>query len=58
MARVFRPSLKVLFITGYTEKATIREDFLSPGMDLLTKPFELDALGEKIRELIDGDRSH
>lgn len=58
MARVYRPSLKVLFITGYTEKATIREDFLSPGMDLLTKPFELDALGAKIRELIDGDRSH
>ena len=57
MARSYRPKLKVLFITGYTEKAKIREDFLSPGMDLLTKPFELDALGAKIRQLIDGNRA-
>jgi PAS domain S-box-containing protein len=52
MARALRPNLKVLFVSGYAEDATIRGDFLDPGMDMLTKPFALDALGAKVHEMI------
>ena len=53
IARASRPDLKVLFVTGYAENATFRGDFLDPGMDMLTKPFDLDALGAKVRAMIE-----
>ncbi|WP_145727954.1 hybrid sensor histidine kinase/response regulator [Nitrospirillum viridazoti] len=52
IARQFRPRLKVLFITGYAENATARAGFLQPGMDILPKPFTLEALGAKVREML------
>jgi PAS domain S-box-containing protein len=54
IARQHRPGLKVLFITGYAEKAAMRDGFLDPGMDLVTKPFSLDELGAKVRAMIVG----
>jgi PAS domain S-box-containing protein len=53
IARASRPDLKVLFLTGYAENAAVRGDFLDPGMDMLTKPFALDALGAKVRAMIE-----
>ena len=53
IARGLRPGLKVLFVTGYAEHATYRGGFLDPGMDMLTKPFALDALGAKVRAMIE-----
>jgi len=53
MARGLRPNLKVLFVSGYAENATFRGDFLDPGMDMLTKPFALDALGAKVYAMIE-----
>ena len=53
IARASRPNLKVLFVTGYAENAILRGDFLDPGMDMLTKPFALDALGAKVRMMIE-----
>jgi PAS domain S-box-containing protein len=53
IARASRPNLKVLFVTGYAENAILRGDFLDPGMDKLTKPFALDALGAKVRMMIE-----
>jgi hypothetical protein len=41
-----------LFVTGYAEHATGVERFLEPGMELVTKPFTLDALALKIRDMI------
>jgi PAS domain S-box-containing protein len=52
VARQHRPDLKILFVTGYAEHATGVEKFLEPGMELVTKPFTLDALALKIRDLI------
>ncbi|HEX4180887.1 MAG TPA: PAS domain-containing protein [Caulobacteraceae bacterium] len=49
-----RPGLKVLFITGYAENAVVGHGHLEPGMQILTKPFALEALGKKIREMIEG----
>ena len=51
-ARVSRPSLKVLFITGYAENAAVGNGHLEPGMAVLTKPFVIEALGLRIREMI------
>jgi PAS domain S-box-containing protein len=52
-ARVNRPDLKVLFITGFAENAAVGNGLLAPGMEVITKPFVLSALSQKIRELID-----
>ena len=51
-ARSLRPGLKVLFITGYAESAAVGNGHLEPGMELLTKPFGLDALVAKVREMM------
>jgi PAS domain S-box-containing protein len=52
-ARVVRPELKVLFITGYAENAAIASDFLPPGMEMITKPFAVEALATRIRAMIE-----
>lgn len=52
-ARVSRPRLKVLFITGYAENAVIGQGQLGDGMFLLTKPFQMDLLAHKVREIIE-----
>lgn len=51
-ARVLRPELKVLFMTGYAAGA-VRDALLSPGMDVLTKPFSINALCGKVAQMID-----
>ena len=53
-ARAVRPSLKVLFITGYAENAAVGNGHLDPGMAVLTKPFAMDDLAARIRTLIEG----
>ncbi len=50
--RSLRPGLKVLFITGYAENAAVGNGHLEPGMELLTKPFSLDALVSKVNEMM------
>jgi len=50
--RTARPDLKVLFITGYAEKAAMGPTGLEPGMAILTKPFAMDGLAKRIKELI------
>ncbi|MDR5823876.1 ATP-binding protein [Caballeronia sp. LZ043] len=52
-ARASRPGLKVLFITGYAENSVIGNGRLDPGMQVLTKPFALETLAEKVRQLVD-----
>jgi PAS domain S-box-containing protein len=53
-ARETRPDLKILFITGYAESVAISDGFLQPGMEMITKPFELDNLARRIRAMISG----
>ena len=52
-ARRTRPDLKVLFITGYAENAVVGNGHLAPGMEVLTKPFEIAVFGHKVRDMID-----
>ncbi|RZL85770.1 MAG: PAS domain S-box protein [Sphingomonas sp.] len=51
-ARVLRPGLKVLFITGFAENAAVGNGHLEPGMELLTKPFTLEALSTKVAQML------
>ncbi|KQT35324.1 diguanylate cyclase [Sphingomonas sp. Leaf412] len=53
-ARLARPGLKVLFITGYAENAVLSHGHLDAGMHVLTKPFGMDVLATRIRKLIEG----
>jgi PAS domain S-box-containing protein len=52
-ALLLRADLKVLFITGYAENAVINHGHLEPGMQIMTKPFEMDVLGRRIRAIIE-----
>jgi PAS domain S-box-containing protein len=53
-ARETRPGLKILFITGYAESAAIADGFLQPGMEMITKPFDLENLSQRIRKMVSG----
>ena len=50
--RETRPDLKVLFITGYAENSVLNDGRLAPGMAVMTKPFAIDAMATRIREII------
>jgi len=47
-ARITRPDLKVLFITGCAENTTLANGFLEPAMEMITKPLAVDALARRI----------
>ncbi len=53
-ARESRADLKILFITGYAESVAIADGFLQPGMEMITKPFDLDHLAQRIRAMVSG----
>jgi signal transduction histidine kinase/ActR/RegA family two-component response regulator len=52
-ARVHRPDLKVLFITGYAAKAARKDGGLDVGMHVMIKPFELNELAARVDDLIE-----
>lgn len=52
-ARVSRPGLKVLFITGYAENAVFSHGHLEEGMEMMSKPFDVDLLARRAKTLID-----
>ena len=47
-----RPNLKILFMTGYAESAASSE-FLGKDMEIISKPFTMDKLAGKIREIVE-----
>ncbi len=53
--RIQRPEIKVLFMSGYTEKGMSSSDLLVPGSAFLEKPFHGDDLAKKMRELLSGN---
>ena len=56
-ARVRRPGLKVLFITGYAENAVVRNGYLEAGMQIMIKPFTMEALAARIQDVIACERA-
>jgi CheY-like chemotaxis protein len=51
-ARTLNSEIRVLFITGYTENAVISNGQLPPGVQILHKPFSVQALASRIKDII------
>ena len=52
LARGVRPDLKVLFTTGYARNAIVHHGLLDADVELLPKPFTVETLGRKIRQVL------
>src|ERR1700691_88716 len=54
---VLLPDVRVLYMSGYSENAVGQDGTLDAGINLLQKPFSLPALRERLRELLDSERT-
>ena len=52
---ILQPSLKVLYMSGYTDDAIVNHGVLESGTQLLHKPFSEESLIRKVREVLDAD---
>ena len=52
-----RPGLKVLFTTGYTRNAVVHNGVLDAGVELIGKPFTVEELAAKVRDVLDAPES-
>jgi signal transduction histidine kinase/PAS domain-containing protein len=52
-AKRILPSLKVLYTTGYTQNAIVHNGALDAGTNLLSKPYSIEELAEKVRRVLD-----
>jgi len=50
--RIVSPTSRVLFMSGYTEDAVLRQSVMEPGAIFLDKPFTFDTLIRKVREAL------
>ena len=54
-ARLLRPRLKILFMTGYAENATLPDGVGIPGVEMITKPFLIDVLAARVSAMLDAE---
>ena len=52
--RARQPALKVLYMSGYTERAVTVDGVMPPGTGFMEKPFTVEQLSRRTRELLDG----
>jgi len=51
------PGLKVIYMSGYTDRSVIRNGMLEPGVSFVQKPFTPLSLTKKVREVLDASES-
>ncbi|HOJ62617.1 MAG TPA: ATP-binding protein, partial [bacterium] len=51
------PHLKALFMSGYTDNAIVHHGVLDPDTPFIQKPFNIQEIGKKVREVLGSNRS-
>jgi signal transduction histidine kinase/CheY-like chemotaxis protein len=51
-----RPDMRVLYMSGYTDDGVVRRTGVTPGSELLEKPFTPDGLARRVRQVLDRAR--
>ncbi len=51
--KAIHPEIKILYMSGYTDDAILHHGILEPGMNFIQKPFSVDGLARKVREVLD-----
>jgi CheY-like chemotaxis protein len=52
---VFQPEMKVLYMSGYADNAIVHHGVLEEGVNFIQKPFTMEGLAKKVREVLDKD---
>jgi two-component system cell cycle sensor histidine kinase/response regulator CckA len=48
-----QPEMNVLYMSGYTDNAIVQHGIPGEGVNYIQKPFTVDALARKVREVLD-----
>jgi|GEM_PF-2831757 len=53
-----KPDLKCLFMSGYTEDVIAHHGVLDPGLNFIAKPFTVEAMAIRLREILDPSKQN
>ena len=53
-----KPTLKVVYMSGYTDNIIVHHGVLEKGVSFIQKPFSVDSLLRKVKEILDKDKNH
>jgi len=53
-AQQLRPSLKILYMTGYSRNAVVHQGRLDDGVEFIQKPMTQADLSARVRQILDG----